>query len=127
MFTVFKEKFGTPQQSGYVKSARGKIILNKEINISALEGLDESNFIWVIYVFHWKEDINDSSKMTLSNWETNRPNPIGMTLAKLEKVEGRTIHVSGIDIINETPILDIKPYHYKDAVDEHYMARVPKI
>jgi len=35
-----------------------------------------------------------------------------MTLAKLEKVEGRTIYVSGIDIINETPILDIKPYHY---------------
>ena len=52
MFTVFKEKFGTPQQSGYVKSARGKIILNKEINISPLEGLDESNFIWVIYVFN---------------------------------------------------------------------------
>jgi len=45
-----------------------------------------------------------------------------MTLAKLERVEGRTVHVSGIDIINETPILDIKPYHYKDAVQEPYLS-----
>lgn len=47
-----------------------------------------------------------------------------MTLAKLIKVEGRTIHVSGIDIINDTPILDIKPYHYKDAVEEEYLKKV---
>lgn len=47
-----------------------------------------------------------------------------MTLAKLDKVEGRTIHVSGIDIISETPILDIKPYHYKDAVEEVYHSKL---
>lgn len=124
IYTVFKEKFGTPQQSGYVKSAWGKIVLNKEINVSALEGLEESQFIWIIFVFHRKEDIDSNSKIMLSNWESNRPNPIGMTLAKLIKVEGRTIHVSGIDIINDTPILDIKPYHYKDAVEEEYLKKV---
>jgi len=60
----------------------------------------------------------------LSNWESNWPNPIGMTLAKLDKVEGRTIHVSGIDIISETPILDIKPYHYKDAIESVYLSKL---
>ena len=47
-----------------------------------------------------------------------------MTLAKLDKVEGRTIHVSGIDIISETPVLDIKPYHYKDAIEEVYQQKL---
>lgn len=47
---------------------------------------------------------------------TRRFNPIGMTLAHLDKVEGRTLFLSGIDIIHGTPVVDIKPYHYKDAV-----------
>lgn len=50
--SVFRERFGTPKQSGYVKNAKGQLTLNKEINVSALEGLEESKFIWVIYVFN---------------------------------------------------------------------------
>jgi tRNA-Thr(GGU) m(6)t(6)A37 methyltransferase TsaA len=46
----------------------------------------------------------------------HRYNPIGLSLAKLEKVENRTIFVSGIDLIHGTPIIDIKPYHYLDAL-----------
>ena len=46
----------------------------------------------------------------------HRFNPIGLSIAKLDKVEGRTIHLSGIDLIHGTPVLDIKPYHYLDAL-----------
>jgi tRNA (adenine37-N6)-methyltransferase len=46
----------------------------------------------------------------------HRFNPIGLSIAKLEKVDGRTIHISGIDLIHGTPVLDIKPYHYLDAL-----------
>jgi len=44
----------------------------------------------------------------------HRFNPIGLSTAKLEKIDGRTIHLSGIDLIHGTPVLDIKPYHYLD-------------
>jgi len=86
IYTVFREKFGTPQQSGYVKNAKGKIVLNKEISISALDGLEESKYIWIIFVFHLKED--EEQNYSLSSRDSNRPNPVGMSLAKLEKIEG---------------------------------------
>jgi tRNA (Thr-GGU) A37 N-methylase len=53
-----------------------------------------------------------------------RPNPIGMSLAKVEEIKGRTIYLSGIDIISNTPVIDIKPYHYKDAVDQSYLTKL---
>ena len=46
----------------------------------------------------------------------HRFNPIGLSIAKLDAVDQRTIHLSGIDLINGTPVLDIKPYHYVDAI-----------
>jgi hypothetical protein len=46
----------------------------------------------------------------------HRFNPIGLSIAKIEKIEDRTLHVSGIDLIHGTPIIDIKPYHYLDSI-----------
>lgn len=46
----------------------------------------------------------------------HRYNPIGLSIAKLDKVDERTIHISGIDLIHGTPVLDIKPYHYLDSL-----------
>ena len=45
----------------------------------------------------------------------HRYNPIGLSMAKLERIENRTIYISGADLIHGTPIVDIKPYHYLDS------------
>lgn len=55
----------------------------------------------------------------------HRYNPIGLSIAKLEKVEDRTITISGIDLIHGTPVLDIKPYHYLDSLDKEEL-KFPK-
>ena len=55
----------------------------------------------------------------------HRYNPIGLSIAKLDKVEGRTITISGIDLIHGTPILDIKPYHYLDSLPKELLT-IPK-
>jgi tRNA-Thr(GGU) m(6)t(6)A37 methyltransferase TsaA len=127
--SCFREKFGTPRQSGFVKNARAKLKLNNEINSSSLDGLQDFSHVWVIFVFHvGVEDYNNQKTkikppklegVKMGVYATRSPhrfNPIGLSIAKLEKVEGRTIHLSGIDLIHGTPVLDIKPYHYLDAL-----------
>lgn len=125
--SVFREKFGTPKQSGFVEAARATLTLKKELNESSLEGLSGFSYVWIIYVFHKQDqpecEIPEEIKIDLSskfgmfaNRETNRQNRIGMSLAKLEDIEGRTLHLSGIDILDGSPVLDIKPYHYNDAI-----------
>jgi tRNA (Thr-GGU) A37 N-methylase len=46
----------------------------------------------------------------------HRFNPIGLSIAKIDRVEGRTVYMSGLDLVHGTPVLDIKPYHYLDAI-----------
>ena len=85
--------------------------------------------MWVIFVFHvglseyntQKTKIKppklDGDKMgVFATRSPHRYNPIGLSIAKVEKVESRTIHLSGIDLIHGTPVIDIKPYHYLDAI-----------
>ncbi len=55
----------------------------------------------------------------------HRYNPIGLSIAKLEKIEDRTITISGIDLIHGTPVLDIKPYHYLDSLNKEEL-KFPK-
>ena len=127
--SCFREKFGTPRQSCFVKSARAKLTLINEINSSCLHGLSEYNYIWIIFVFHiGLHDYNPKKtkiappklegekKGVFATRSPHRYNPIGLSVAKLDKVEDRTIHISGMDLIHGTPILDIKPYHYLDSL-----------
>ena len=90
----------------------------------ALENLSEFSHVWLIFVFH--QSCPDGGEFTkakvapprlggakvglFSTRSPHRPNLIGLTLAKLDRVEGTRVHVSGIDLIQGTPILDIKPY-----------------
>lgn len=50
-----------------------------------------------------------------------------MSLAKVDSIKGKTIYLSGIDILTNTQIIDIKPYHYKDAVDEDYLYKITSL
>jgi len=132
--TPYNEKFAIPRQPGLVDAAKGVIRLSGEANnIELVRGLEQFSHIWVIFVFHatetqgWKPlvrppRLGGNKKLgVLATRSTFRPNPLGMSVVKLDKVttdaQGVAIHVSGIDLLNNTPILDIKPYiPYSDSI-----------
>ena len=127
--SCFREKFGTPRQSGFVQSAKAKLTLINSINSSSLEGLEEFSHVWVIFVFHAGSEEYNAQKAKIKPpklegkkmgvYATRSPhrfNPIGLSIAKLDRIDDRTVHLSGIDLIHGTPVLDIKPYHYLDGL-----------
>ncbi|XP_031233179.1 tRNA (adenine(37)-N6)-methyltransferase isoform X3 [Mastomys coucha] len=84
-------------------------------------GLEQFSHVWILFVFHKNGHLNFKAKVkpprlngaktgVFSTRSPHRPNAIGLTLAKLEKVEGGAVYLSGIDMIHGTPVLDIKPY-----------------
>ena len=103
--------------------------LVNEINSACFEGLDGFGYIWIIFIFHvGLNDYNNKKtkikppklggekKGVFATRSPHRYNPIGLSIAKLDRVDGRTIHISGIDLIHGTPVIDIKPYHYLDSL-----------
>jgi tRNA (adenine37-N6)-methyltransferase len=132
----FKQKFGTPRQSGLAPSALAEIILDKKIvPEGSLDGLSDFSHIWLTFLFH-KNNQNiikgkihpprlDGEKRGIFATRTpHRPNPFGLSLVEIKSIDinEMKIVVSGGDLIDETPILDIKPYlpHF-----DHVEARVP--
>jgi tRNA-Thr(GGU) m(6)t(6)A37 methyltransferase TsaA len=137
LHTCFKEKFGIPRQPGLVAEARGHIKLTDHPFLkAALRELDTFSHLWVIFVFHrhdarnWKPSIRPprlggARKVgVLASRSPHRPNPIGLSAVKLERIDleapgGPEIHVSGVDVLDGTPVLDIKPYlPYADSIPE---------
>ncbi len=126
--TDFAEKFGIPRQSGLIEETKARIIFEPEYRTwDAFKGLEQYSHIWILWKF---------SKAVRKNWSATvkpprlggnkrvgvfatrspfRPNPIGLSSVKLEKIEldeklGTVLHVLGADLMNGTPIYDIKPY-----------------
>lgn len=135
--TDFKEKFGIPRQSGLIKKAKGKIVFKKEYrDINAIRGLEEFSHIWILWEFseakreQWSPTVRPpllGGNVRMGVFATRspfRPNPIGMSPVKIEKIEitdeyGPVIHISGADILDGTPVYDIKPYlPYADSIPE---------
>lgn len=135
--TDFKEKFGIPRQSGLVKESKGRILFEKEYNIpEAFRGLEDFSHIWVLWQF--SEAVRESWSPTVrppllggnkrmgvfATRSPFRPNSIGLSALKLEcvefsKSEGVILHVSGADLLDGTPIYDIKPYlPYADSIPD---------
>jgi len=135
--TDFVTKFGIPRQSGLVDAIKGIIVFEPEYrNPDALRGLDGFSHIWLIWQF--SEAIRETWSPTVrpprlgGNERTGvfatrspfRPNAIGLSSVKLEGIElhadlGPILHVSGVDLLNNTPIYDIKPYlPYTDSHPE---------
>lgn len=132
--TDFKEKFGIPRQSGLVQEVRGKIIFEKEYRIpEAFRGLENFSHIWILWNFSlaerekWSPTVRPpllGGNKRVGVFATRspfRPNPIGLSSVKVEKIEytkenGPVIYVSGADLLDGTPIYDIKPYlSYSDC------------
>ena len=133
--SCFKGKFGTPRQPGITPTATGDIELDDEYaKPEMISELLLFSHIWVIFVFHetlnqgWKPTVRPprlGGNKKMGIWATRsnfRPNPIGMSVVKIEKIEysitGKAkLYISNHDIIENTPILDIKPYlPYADAI-----------
>jgi tRNA-Thr(GGU) m(6)t(6)A37 methyltransferase TsaA len=135
--TDFPTKFGIPRQSGIVASLQGRIIFEPEYrNTEAVRGLEEFSHIWLIWEFSeavrdtWSPTVRpprlggNVRKGVFATRSPFRPNPIGLSSVKLERIEidpklGPVIHVSGVDLMDDTPIYDIKPYiAYTDSHPE---------
>ena len=120
--SCFQEKFATPRQPGLVKDSQAKITLFPEyMPEHSLSGLAGFTHIWAIGWMHLNTNKNFRPKIhpprlqgkkmgVFATRSPHRPNPIAISVAKIEKIEGNSIYVSGLDFINGTPILDIKPY-----------------
>jgi len=101
-------------------STHAEIILNSGFNFEqALTDLDGCSHIWIIYQFHHNENWKPLVQTPRSNKKIGvfatrspyRPNPIGLSVVKLEKIEGLKLYIGPNDLLDGTPILDIKPYH----------------
>lgn len=130
----FPEKFGIPRQSGLVSSLKAQIIFEEEYrSVDAVRGLDEFSHLWIIWQFSkavrdtWSPTVRPprlGGNKRIGVFATRspfRPNAIGLSSVKIEKIDldgenAPVIHVSGADLMDGTPIFDIKPYlAYTDA------------
>ncbi|MBA6390553.1 tRNA (N6-threonylcarbamoyladenosine(37)-N6)-methyltransferase TrmO [Colwellia sp. BRX10-3] len=141
----YKEKFAIPRQPGIVTAAQGQLRLTGSANNAELvRGLEQFSHIWLLFVFHgtqaqgWKPlvrppRLGGNKKLgVFATRSTFRPNPIGMSVVKLDRIEqGFTaqdnagqrasqviLHISELDLLDGTPIIDIKPYvPYADIIE----------
>lgn len=134
--SCFTEKFGIPRQPGLATAARGTLeILPPYDQDEAFNGLTAFSHLWLIFVFHgipkgkWQPTVRPprlggNRRIGIFTTRTGfRPNPIGMSAVVLEDIcrqKGRLLlEVSGIDLLDQTPVLDIKPYlPYADIITE---------
>jgi tRNA-Thr(GGU) m(6)t(6)A37 methyltransferase TsaA len=127
----FTERVEAPRQATVPAAAdvRGRIELHPGRGFEdALDGLSSWQYVWVIFVFHqnveqgrgWKPKVlpprSDRKQGVFATRSPHRPNPIGLTATRIERVEGLVVHVRGLDLLDGTPVLDLKPYvAYADA------------
>jgi len=137
----FKEKFGTPRQPGLVKAKCSIELLPPYNRMDALKGLEGFSHIWIHFIFHQaiREQHSNSWQPTVrpprlggnekvgvfASRSPFRPNNIGLSVARLVKIEQSDsrllLHVEGLDIVDGTPVIDIKPYiPYVDAIPDAF-------
>jgi tRNA (adenine37-N6)-methyltransferase len=125
--TPFNEKFGTPRQPGLVKEAIGRIEIHAPFNrVEAFRGLEAFSHIWLLFHFHLTPEkvfqptvrpprLGGKERIgVFASRSPFRPNRIGQSLVKLLNIENNEkeliLTVEGIDLVDQTPIIDIKPY-----------------
>ncbi|HEY8925955.1 MAG TPA: tRNA (N6-threonylcarbamoyladenosine(37)-N6)-methyltransferase TrmO [Polyangia bacterium] len=123
----YQRRFGTPQQAAATASDEDAVLELDPASIpeSALTDLEGMERLWVVSWLHrggtWAPRVMPPRgprvrRSLFSTRSPDRPNPIGLSAVKLVRIEGRRLHVRGIDLIDGTPILDLKPYlPYADA------------
>lgn len=128
--SCFKEKFAIPRQPALAPAAQGYIeLLPPYDQADAIAGLDQVSHIWVIFLFH--KNLGSAPRLKVrpprlggnksigvfASRATHRPNGIGQSAVHLDRVEAGRLWISGIDLLDGTPVLDIKPYvPYADSI-----------
>ena len=129
--SCFKEKFAIPRQPQLAPAARGVLELVAPFDGGeAVQGLEQVSHVWLLFLFH--QALEDKPRLKVrpprlggntsmgvfATRATHRPNGIGQSVVKLDKVEPGRLWISGIDLLDGTPVLDIKPYvPYADIID----------
>ncbi|MCY1521424.1 tRNA (adenine(37)-N6)-methyltransferase [compost metagenome] len=132
--SCFKEKFAIPRQPQLAPAARGLLELIAPFDqAEAVQGLEHVSHVWLLFLFH--QALEDKPRLKVrpprlggnqsvgvfSTRATHRPNGIGQSVVKLDKVEPGKLWLSGIDLLDGTPVLDIKPYvPYADSVADAF-------
>ncbi|MEO8902835.1 MAG: tRNA (N6-threonylcarbamoyladenosine(37)-N6)-methyltransferase TrmO [Polyangiaceae bacterium] len=124
----FIERVDAPRQPSAARGVEGSIEIFSGRNFEqALEDIQSFNFIWVLFWFHlnstWKPKVQPPrsglKRGVFATRSPYRPNPIGMSVVELVKVEGLTLSVRSLDILDGTPVLDLKPYvPYVDSIPD---------
>jgi tRNA-Thr(GGU) m(6)t(6)A37 methyltransferase TsaA len=132
--TPYKEKFAVPRQPGLVSAAKAQLILSPPYDeADALRGIEQFSHVWLIFAFHetmdkgWNPTVRpprlggNERLGVFATRSTFRPNPLGLSVAKLDGITIKNnqciLNLSGIDLVDGTPILDIKPYvPYADSL-----------
>jgi tRNA-Thr(GGU) m(6)t(6)A37 methyltransferase TsaA len=120
--SCYKDKFGTPRQPGLVAQSVARLkILPQFQPQDSLQGLEGFSHAWVVWVFHQNANTRFHAKVhpprlggqtmgVFASRSPHRPNPIGLSLLKIQKIEAPYIYFEGVDLVDGTPILDVKPY-----------------
>lgn len=126
--TEFKDVEGMPIQPTGAKGVKGKIIIDEKY-VDGLKDLQYFSHINILYLLHKIEGyllevkpfMDNDTHGIFATRSPKRPNRIGSSVVKIDKIKGNTIYISNIDVLNNTPLLDIKPYVpqlYEDTIDE---------
>lgn len=130
--SCFKEKFAIPRQPQLAPAARGVLELVAPFDQPhALEGLEQVSHVWLLFLFHQTLEAEPRLRVrpprlggnrmvgVFATRATHRPNGIGQSVVKLDRIEPGRLYLSGIDLLDGTPVLDIKPYvPYADAIPD---------
>jgi tRNA-Thr(GGU) m(6)t(6)A37 methyltransferase TsaA len=122
IISPYTKRMGTPRQTQLVPSSRGYVQIHAPA--AALDGIELYSHVWILWEFHANTSTSNGNNRTkirpprapqkvgqLATRSPHRPNPIGLSLVKVEcwNAKTRQLHVSGLDIVNGTPVYDIKP------------------
>ena len=123
----FADRHSAPRQPALAKDTPAQIELVNDAQLEhGLADIEEWSHLWVLYWFHLNAHFrpkveaprSERRRGVFATRSPYRPNPIGLSVVKLERVEGRVLHVRGMDMIDGTPVLDLKPYvPYTDHVE----------
>ncbi|MCQ2029727.1 tRNA (N6-threonylcarbamoyladenosine(37)-N6)-methyltransferase TrmO [Stutzerimonas zhaodongensis] len=132
MRSCFKEKFAIPRQPHLAPAARGMLELIPPFDQAhALDGLEQVSHVWLLFLFHQALEAEPRLRVrpprlggntmvgVFATRSTHRPNGIGQSVVRLERIEPGRLYLSGIDLLDGTPVIDIKPYvPYADAITD---------
>ncbi|MEM0909372.1 MAG: tRNA (N6-threonylcarbamoyladenosine(37)-N6)-methyltransferase TrmO [Pseudomonadota bacterium] len=130
--TPFKQKFGIPRQPNLAKDAEGQIRFTDTIDVQeACRGIEEFSHLWLVFHFHQHQDRSIAMKVrpprlggkqqmgVFASRSSFRPSQLGMSVVKNLGIENGVLKVSGVDLLDGSPIVDIKPYiAYADVIND---------